>query len=226
MNALTTLAAAAADWDRLAPLLPPPARSELRDRLAELRAAADAPATAESAAADAVRVLLGALPDPESARLRRHGAPDADGARFTAHGGTPPSARVHGYAALDLCLLVVDGNPMVGPLLGPVRDRLLAAPAQPADPGAGSRSALHPGLIVLTRPDGGRQVPAFQYASGVRPWAVVLEVNALLGAATDPWGAADWWLSANAWTGGAPAALLGRGRDPELTGAARTLGEG
>jgi hypothetical protein len=50
-------------------------------------------------------------------------------------------------------------------------------------------------------------------------------VNALLGADRDPWGAADWWLSANAWLGTRPAGLLGTGRDRQLVDTARFLME-
>lgn len=49
----------------------------------------------------------------------------------------------------------------------------------------------------------------------------------MLLADADPWGAADWWLSGNAWLGGGPpAALLGIRPDRELVGAAVALVEG
>ncbi|MET9604688.1 hypothetical protein ABZZ17_06415 [Streptomyces sp. NPDC006512] len=220
MDSTAMLAAFAADWARLSALVPPSAREALRGRLAELRTAPDRAAVADAA----VRGVLDALPAREAARLLGDGGGhgDGDGARLA---GASPAPPPHGYRALELCLLLVDGNPMVGPVLGPVRDRLLAAPAIPAE-AEGEEGAGDPGLIVLTDVDGRRRLPAFQFEAAALPWAVVREVNGLLGAACDPWGAADWWLSANAWTGTAPAALLGRGRDPELLGAARTLGEG
>ncbi|WP_234334762.1 hypothetical protein [Streptomyces sp. NRRL S-118] len=210
-NPFVMLAAFAADWPRLSRLLDPEARSALSGLLAELRAAGTGDA---DRAVRAVRTVLEALPDDEAARLRRHG----DGGRFT--GTASPAALYQGWSAADLCLLVVDGNPMVGPVLGPVRDRLLSAPALPWT-GAG---AADPRLIVLSAPDGGRRLPAFQFEAGTMPWAVVLEVNTVLRAGADPWGAADWWLSAHTWWNGTPpAGLLGRGRDDELLAAARAL---
>ncbi|MFD5131012.1 hypothetical protein [Streptomyces olindensis] len=206
MNPYMVLAAAAADWDRLAALLQPDRRPPLTAHLSRLRTGTDDRDTATLAA----RALLDALPADESARLRRHG----DTGRFT---GAPGDPQYAGYAAADLCLLVLDGNPMVGPVLGPVRDRLLREPSTPWTEGADPR------LIALTGTDGHRRMPLFQFEAGTMPWRIVLEVNAVLRADTDPWGAADWWLSRTTWWDGTPAALLGRGRDAELLGAAREL---
>ncbi|WP_326767971.1 hypothetical protein OG978_28655 [Streptomyces sp. NBC_01591] len=223
MNPFMMLAAVAADWPRLGPLLDPYAHPALRTLLAELRTglrthdrgrpAEGEPAEADRRAADrAVRAVLDALPDHEAARLRGDGGTE----RFA---GTSPSAVHEGFDVMDLCMLVIDGNPMVGPLLGPVRERLLRAPASsPRETGP-----TDPRLIVLTRENGERQLPAFQFEAGAMPWEVVLEVADVLRADRDPWGAADWWLSANAWTGTPPAGLLGQSRDPELLGAARAL---
>ncbi|MFI6102571.1 hypothetical protein [Streptomyces sp. NPDC051310] len=210
-NPFVMLAAFAADWPRLSRLLDPGARRALGGLLAGLRAAG--PGDADRADR-AVRTVLEALPEDVAARLRRHG----DGGRFT--GTASPATLYQGWSAADLCLLVVDGNPMVGPVLGPVRDRLLSAPSVPWT-GAG---AADPHLIVLSAPDGDRRMPAFQFEAGTMPWAVVLEVNTVLRAGADPWGAADWWLSGHTWWHGTPpAGLLGRDRDGELLAAARAL---
>ncbi|QNP63905.1 hypothetical protein [Streptomyces genisteinicus] len=211
-NPLAMLGAVAADWPRLSLLMAPAALDTLGERLERLRADGGTGAPGGGAVEEAARAVLDALPDEEATLLRR-GADDAG--RFTGTG----AATVSGYGVQDLCMLVLDRNPMVGPVLGPVRDRLLAAPALPVEGPADRR------LIVLTGVDGARRAPAFQYEAGSMPWPVVLEVNAVIGAERDPWGAADWWLSANAWTGTTPAGLLGRARDPELLGAARALGE-
>lgn len=211
-NPLAMLGAVAADWPRLSLLMAPAALDTLGERLERLRAGGGTGAPGGGAVEEAARAVLDALPDEEATLLRR-GADDAG--RFTGTG----AATVSGYGVQDLCMLVLDRNPMVGPVLGPVRDRLLAAPALPVEGPADRR------LIVLTGVDGARRAPAFQYEAGSMPWPVVLEVNAVIGAERDPWGAADWWLSANAWTGTTPAGLLGRARDPELLGAARALGE-
>ncbi|WP_405388511.1 hypothetical protein OG596_11405 [Streptomyces sp. NBC_01102] len=218
VNPFMMLAAVAADWTRLGQLLDPGAHRALRALLAEVRTALRTydqgpPAAAGRSAADrAVRAVLDALPPGEAVRIRG----DSGTERFA---GTSPSAVHDGYDAMDLCLLVIDGNPMVGPLLGPVRKRLLRTPAlSPRETGP-----TDPRLIVLTRENGERQLPAFQFEAGTMPWAVVLEVADVLRAGQDPWGVADWWLSANTWTGTAPAGLLGQGRDPELLGAASAL---
>ncbi|MFF7450285.1 MULTISPECIES: hypothetical protein [unclassified Streptomyces] len=208
MNPFLVLAGFAADYGRLSRLLDPDARRTLGDRLAELRAAG---ADQEPVAERAARTLLDALPAPEAARLRQ----DGDPGRFA--GGAPASVQVEGFAAGDLCLLVLDRNPMVGPLLGPVRERLLAQPMSDWWPEADPR------LIVLSGEDGVGRLPRFQFEAGTMPWRIVPEVNTLLRADTDPWGAADWWLSRTTWWDGTPADLLGRGRDAELLGAAEAL---
>ncbi|MGW2928323.1 hypothetical protein ACWC8S_25930 [Streptomyces fungicidicus] len=74
--------------------------------------------------------------------------------------------------------------------------------------------------------DGGRY-PLFQFrADSGAPHEVVLEVNRLLLADIDPWGAGTWWLTDNSWLGGVPASLLGRLPDHRLVGAATELVEG
>ncbi|MGI5429604.1 hypothetical protein [Streptomyces sp. CA-179760] len=211
VNPFTVLAAAAADWQRLSGLLEPGTRRTLSERLSRLRAGADA--SDPAAVLAAAETLLDALPADESARLRQHG----DTGRFTAQ---PQAQQLYeGYAAADLCMLVLDGNPMVGPVLGPVRERLLSEPSTPWTESA------DPLLIVLSGPDGRRRLPLFQFEAGAMPWRIALEVNSVLRAATDPWGAADWWLSRTTWWDGTPASLLGRDRDVELLGAARELAD-
>ncbi|OXM47047.1 hypothetical protein [Amycolatopsis alba] len=81
-----------------------------------------------------------------------------------------------------------------------------------ADPGA-------PDLIQLEGHDGRVQWPAFQFGARTD---LVKEINGILAAADDPWGAADWWLGRHSRLGGAPAALLGEVDDQVLLDAART----
>ncbi|WEO94882.1 hypothetical protein A6P39_013140 [Streptomyces sp. FXJ1.172] len=84
-----------------------------------------------------------------------------------------------------------------------------------------------PELIRLRDPDAGERYPEFQFTEGGgSPYEVVLEVNRLLLAEIDPWGAAAWWLGVNTWLGGTPASLLGRLPDHRLVGAAGALAEG
>ncbi|WP_407561819.1 hypothetical protein [Streptomyces sp. 184] len=89
-------------------------------------------------------------------------------------------------------------------------------------------TAPPPELIRLTHPERGERYPAFQFApGGGAPYAVVLEVNRVLLADADPWGAADWWLTANAWLGDdTPAAARGKRPDRELVDVAVALVEG
>ncbi|MER6237837.1 hypothetical protein ABT185_17535 [Streptomyces clavifer] len=191
---LDALARAAADWDRLEGRLTPDGRDRLAACLTEFRAAGPGTARRTAAAASALR-LLGGEAGPEGSRLA--GAPPA-----------PP-----GFTAEDLAVLVLDGHRMVGPVLGAVRDRLLAAPAVPA---TGPADPYDARLIRLRGAGGLVTLPAFQFRSPPDAWPSVLTVNEVLDAARDPWGAADWWLSPNAWLGTAPASLLGGDRDGEL----------
>ncbi|MFG3194730.1 hypothetical protein ACGFYT_01235 [Streptomyces sp. NPDC048208] len=207
VNPFQVLAACAADWSRYGRLLDAASREAVRATLAELRCAgANQEATAERAA----RTLVGALPAEVAAELVREEEPG----RFA---GAPSAILHEGYGATDLCMLVLDGNPMVGPVLGAIRKRLLSAPAEPWSESADPR------LIVLSDEDGRRRLPAFQFEAGTMPWQIVLEIGTVLRADLDPWGAADWWLSGTTWWDGTPADLLGHGRDAEMLGAARAL---
>ncbi|HEU5030427.1 MAG TPA: hypothetical protein VFV01_36330, partial [Spirillospora sp.] len=128
------------------------------------------------------------------------------GARSTAWDATPRALAAIALAA-DLALADREAEAA-----------LLAVPmvswreARDRDPGPGGAPLIRLG------PDG---APAFQFDAAGRPVPVVLEINRLLGADTDPWGAADWWLGANAWLAGVPAALLGDVDDRVLVLAAR-----
>ncbi|HET9967102.1 MAG TPA: hypothetical protein VFQ68_02630 [Streptosporangiaceae bacterium] len=105
-----------------------------------------------------------------------------------------------------------------------VTGRLLRAPALSADEvRERGGDPADPALIRLDRPDGGQQWPAFQFAPGGGPLAVVRKVNQLLDAAGYPLGAADWWLSRNGWLGEQPSLLIGTVPDDHLVGAARAI---
>lgn len=106
-----------------------------------------------------------------------------------------------------------------------VQDRLLALPALSAEDPRSQTVGASPGLIRLPRPDGSSQLPAFQFGPSGAPWPVVREINELLDAAGDPWGAACWWADPHERLDAAPADLLGRGDDDLLRLAAKTVGE-
>ncbi|WP_251095211.1 hypothetical protein [Streptomyces sp. Caat 7-52] len=136
---------------------------------------------------------------------------------------SPPRAPAHGPGS--------DRHPLPGePAHGPGSDRyrLLGEPALSADEArARCGGAPPPELIRLRDPRDGDRYPRFQFEpAGGTPHGVVLEVNRLLLADIDPWGAAAWWFSGNTWLGGTPASLLGRLPDHRLVGAARELAEG
>lgn len=120
------------------------------------------------------------------------------------------------------------GPPAASEILRAVTVRLLAVPAYTKEEvRAHGADPEDPDLIRLRRPDGAGQWPAFQFAPGrAGPRPVVRVINGLLGAAADPVGAADWWLSRNGWLDAQPSLLLGRGRDTDdqLISAARAVG--
>ena len=100
---------------------------------------------------------------------------------------------------------------------------LLAEPALPA--GLTGRGTAHDDyVIVLSDENDAEHIPAFQFdpESGA-PYPVVIEINRLLSADVDPWGAADWWLGPNLWLRMAPARLLGTGADDALLSAAEAV---
>lgn len=110
------------------------------------------------------------------------------------------------------------------PVLAAVLDRLLRAPAlTEAEVRRRGADPADPDLIRLSRRGGGQQWPEFQFAPGAGPLSVVRVVNDLLDAAGDPVGAADWWLSRNAWLNGQPSQLIGVVPDDHLVRAARAL---
>jgi hypothetical protein len=83
-----------------------------------------------------------------------------------------------------------------------------------------------PGLIRLARLDGRVSLPSFQFTRAGDPKPLVLQINKLLGADTDPWGVADWWLCPNVWLAGTPADLLDTVDDHVLVAAAAVVVEG
>ncbi|MFD7500718.1 hypothetical protein [Streptomyces sp. NPDC059850] len=143
-------------------------------------------------------------------------------------------APVSGLAVLrtrDLLVqLMPPSRPDTTAIIAAAERRLRQAPALSAadvrDRYGGS--APPPELIRFADADLGDRYPEFQFRpGGGAPYEVVLEVNRVLLADADPWGAADWWLSGNTWLGGGPpAALLGIRPDRELVGAAVALVEG
>ncbi|PJN19942.1 hypothetical protein CG724_06930 [Streptomyces sp. CB02120-2] len=215
-NPYARLAAAAAEWDELHPRLTPEALRQLGLLMAALRMA-DAEA-AGRAALLAARLLGEQLPDRFPRESRLTATPEHPDARVAGH---------LGFSAEDLAVLVLDGHRMVGPVLGEVRARLLAAPSLgDAEVLEGGCDPYGPGLVRLHGAGGLVRLPAFQFTADGRARALVREVNALLDADHDPWGAADWWLSPNGWLDDVPQRLLDTPRERHLVTAAELLTEG
>ncbi|GHC49146.1 hypothetical protein [Streptomyces flavofungini] len=222
MNPYVVLAATAAAWHRLADRLTGSPRDTLTALLAVVRRRGVPETERRAAAEEAAALLLRQLPEEFDA------GPDGRlaGGLVDVAPDTEPHPAYQGFSAEDLAVLLTDGHRMVGPVLGPVRERLLAAPAWDAealtrlggDPGL-------PGLIRLPGAGGRPRLPRFQFTGAGAARPVVIEVNTHLAADRDPWGAADWWLSDNAWLGARPARLLDTGRDRRLADTARLLME-
>lgn len=66
--------------------------------------------------------------------------------------------------------------------------------------------------------------PSFQFDVTARDVSVeVREVNQTLGAASDPWGVASWWVSPNDRLASSPLDLVGTDRAPEIVKAAQAV---
>jgi hypothetical protein len=140
----------------------------------------------------------------------------------------PGPATVTGARELMTWLTPPSTAPEPAYVLDADQEELLRAPAVSADEARTRCGGAPPAeLIRLADPRDGDRYPEFQFgAADGSPYDVVLEVNRLLLADIDPWGAATWWLSGNTWLGGTPARLLGRLPDHRLVGAATALVEG
>lgn len=199
-------------WDDVVSRLDAERRQQLRDLVAGLGGPEHQRAVAELA-----DLLVDELP------------PDHPVRRALAQGYLLTPTATLDWAELRVSLEALAWRPGDGagagePVLAAVLDRLLRAPALTEDE-VRRRGAdpADPDLIRLDRRDGGQQWPEFQFAPGDGPLTVVRVVNDLLDAAGDPVGAADWWLSRNAWLNGQPSQLIGVIPDDLLVRAARAL---
>ncbi|MFE2941435.1 hypothetical protein ACFXKG_20580 [Streptomyces sp. NPDC059255] len=193
-------------------------------RLAALADAASDDTRAVRRALQGVRLALLPLPLDHPVRVA------LDSVRLVA--APPGPSAVAGARELMARLVIPEPSPGTadgGADGDSAQDQLLRAPALSGDEARArcGDTAPPPELIRLTDAGGGDRYPEFQFGTGDgSPCAVVLEVNRVLLADIDPWGAAAWWLSGNSWLGGTPASLLGRLSDRELVGAATALAEG
>ncbi|MEU1276057.1 hypothetical protein [Streptomyces sp. NPDC005799] len=212
-------------WGELSGRLDSSARAELVEILADTE-------TDPGGTARDVRDLVKPFTPPDHpAREALSLSPSS--VRFQSVATTPESARLlellltlrremndeEGSAGTAIRPLEADDDPPYRPDADDAW--LLAEPALPA--GAVDLSADEAqDLILLTDADDVERIPAFQLdpESGT-PYAVVVEINRLLSADVDPWGAADWWLASNVWLNAAPARLLGTGADDALRSAAQ-----
>jgi hypothetical protein len=180
--------------------------------------------------------LRDALPDDEgsavgrrytSSSLTRRPPHDVLLERFApgGTGGPPGGARTTGSPAGPAP--TGGGPPRPEARWDSARDRLLAEPALTDTELTEifGVAAEQPELIRLRVSQGPELLPAFQFDGEGRPRSLVLAINAMLGAAADPWGVADWWLGPNLWLDAVPATLLGAGLDDQLLAAASVVGE-
>ncbi|MER6026469.1 hypothetical protein [Streptomyces sp. NPDC001851] len=206
-------------------------RAQLTDEqyqllLTRLRALADTPpedSRAVRRAFQAVRLSLLPLPFDHPVRQAM------DSVRLVATAAAGPPVVLRTRDLLARLTAVPAPPPDTAAIIAAAERRLLKAPAFSAAElrARYGASPPPPELIRLADPRFGDRYPEFQFPpGGGTPYEVVLEVNRVLLADADPWGAADWWLSDNAWLGGPPASLLGVLPDRELVDAAAALVEG
>jgi hypothetical protein len=198
-------------WDDVVSRLGVPRRQELRDLVGELGGPDHKRAVSRIA-----DLLVEELPPDHPVRRAL-----AQGYLFAPTMADWTELRV----SLEALAWLPEGGDGAGaPVLSGVVDRLLRAPALTEDE-VRQRGAdpADPHLIRLGRREGGHQWPEFQFTPGAGPLPVVRIVNDLLNAVNDPVGAADWWLSRNAWLDGQPSMLIGVVPDDHLVRAARAL---
>ncbi|RKS77159.1 hypothetical protein BZB76_2534 [Actinomadura pelletieri DSM 43383] len=128
------------------------------------------------------------------------------------------------FAELQRRMAVVDESAHRVTGVDEVKSRLFAAPSlSPRQVRERGHDPDDPALIRLTPTGGETRLPGFQFDESGAPRPVVLRINAMLGADTDPWGTASWWLEDNARFNEAPSRLLGRMADEDLTTAAAAV---
>ncbi|MFD6876252.1 MULTISPECIES: hypothetical protein [unclassified Streptomyces] len=212
-------------WESVNAALTEEQRTTLLTRLGDLGATAEADGRAVRRALQGVRLALHPLPFGHPVRAA------LDSGRL-AGSVTAPVDVVAGARALLARLAARQSSPSPAPdtaaIVGAVRRRLLEAPSlAPEEVRARFGGAAPPPEVIrLPDPVRGDRYPEFQFTGGEgTAYGVVLEVNRLLLADVDPWGAADWWLSGNVQLGAAPASLLGQLPGERLVGAAAALVE-
>jgi len=200
-----TMAVARDHWLGLATLLEPDARRQL----ARLLRAATGPGDHQLDRLRIIDFFIRRLPADHPVRRSA-----ADGGRLGERG--TETLDIDALFAELAAGLQAPAGPAPSDIAATIRQRLLAGPSYGRDRVA--ELGIDPADAALIRL--GDRFPAFQFtAQGTVP-ATVTRVNRLLRAGDEPWGAADWWLSRNAWLGGTPAELLGEGRDDDIAAAA------
>jgi hypothetical protein len=242
------VAALAANWPGVLAHLRPNDLRVLQESARSIRAASQDPRAARAAMADLMTVLATRLPlghpvrEAMSGRLRYAAGPgpDVNWAQVIGTLDSIPELALAGQRPTrDAPAGAEEEQPAVGQLPtargqpahgapgrdGPGEDTddwLRSAPAlseqQVRDNGCDPAEA---GLIRLTGAGSQTLLPAFQFGRDGQPVPVVLTVNRLLDAESDPWGVADWWLGRNAWLRAVPAQLVGQVDDSLLVLAAR-----
>ncbi|MDF5757504.1 hypothetical protein [Spongiactinospora sp. TRM90649] len=201
------LKAAADHWDGIHAAVGPERSAELDDLAAELAGVHERSARLRLRL-KLIRLLRESLPADHPVRQairegERSVAP-ADEDRDTAAGLLAETAARRAMRLAELDLLAEPGY----------------TPQEVRDLGGDPERT---GLLRLPLPGGGHRLPAFQFGERGEVPAVVLVINELLRADTDPWGVADWWMCGNSWLDAVPAGLVGTVPDGELVAAARAV---
>jgi hypothetical protein len=98
-------------------------------------------------------------------------------------------------------------------------ERIWAVPTLPVN----ELTHRYNGLLVLDRAHAG-YAPLFQFDEKLELLPTVAEVNFILGADTDPWGVASWWLTPHAALRAIPADELRTGTEERVLAAATAAG--
>jgi hypothetical protein len=149
-----------------------------------------------------VRLLTGSLPDGHP--VRRHILAQDRAVRPAIEVDWDASAELIIGAAVDREIRLAKLDLLAEPGYSPAEVRALGGDPDQA------------GLLRLPVPGGGHRLPSFQFTAAGHVHPVVVTINGILRADTDPWGVADWWLRGNSWLDAIPADRLGAISDEEL----------
>lgn len=210
--------ALAIHWDSVASRLDPDAKEQLVSALRQIAS----PTASREDVFDATEYLLELLPSvlPADHPVRK--------AIIASSGDrSSPVAAIEDDLLMEELRRILDEaatkRPASDNILDDAVTRLLSVPALTQEQLVAAKNDPAMRRLIRLPAHSGTKFPAFQFDDLGRPLRLVLSINELLDADTDPWGAADWWLGPHAWLDGSPADLLGRVPDHVLLAAVRAM---